>query len=191
LPHLDAAAAGGLAPLYVRVLGARFDALPAAVRTLHDLRAPSAWTGRATVERGPHPLARAIAWLSGLPPAGRDVPLRVTFTPADGREHWVRDFGGHIFRSVQVERGGLLCERVGATTFAFALEASPDGLALRLAGLRVLGVPVPAALHPRIRTSESARDGRYHFEAESYLPRIGLLVRYAGWLDRTGAGCSA
>jgi hypothetical protein len=182
---------GAIAPLYRRLLGERFDVLPPRVRALHDLDAVAVWVGRAMVERGTHALARLIAWLSGLPPAGRDVALRVTFTPREGREHWRRDFGGHAFRSVQYQHDGLLCERVGMTTFMFALEASPDGLALRLAGLRVLGLPVPAALHPRVRTLESDRDGRYHFEVESRLPWIGLLVRYAGWLDRTGAGCSA
>lgn len=182
---------GGTASLYDRVLGARFELLPARVRDLHDLGAVSVWSGRATVQRGAHPLARIIAWISGLPPSGRDVPLRVTFTSRAGREQWVRDFGGHAFRSVQYADGDLLCERVGPTTFLFALDASRDGLALRLAGLRLVGVPLPKALHPKVHTFESDAGGRYCFEVESSLPRIGLLVRYAGWLERTADGCSA
>jgi hypothetical protein len=191
LPLFRAAAVGGTAPLYRRLLGKRFDALPRRVRELHDLNAVSVWSGRATVQLGPHPLARLIAWISGLPPSGRDVALRVTFTPREGHEHWVRDFGGHTFRSTQSADRDLLRERVGPTTFLFALDASPDGLALRLSGLRLVGVPLPRALHPKVHTIESDAGGRYCFEVESSLPRIGLLVRYAGWLERTADGCSA
>ena len=39
-------------PLYRRVLGARFDELPARVRELHDLDGVRVWNGRASVERG-------------------------------------------------------------------------------------------------------------------------------------------
>ena len=42
----------------------------------------------------------------------------------------------------------------------------------------------PAA--PDRRTFEGERDGRYHFEVESRLPLIGLLVRYGGWLMPQG-----
>jgi hypothetical protein len=106
----------------------------------------------------------------------------VTFEPVGASEHWSRQFGSAPFRSVQYERGGFLFERVGPTTFVFTALASAEGLALRLDGFRVLGVPLPRLLHPAVRTFECECDGRYRFEVEARLPLFGLLVRYHGWL---------
>jgi hypothetical protein len=170
-------------PLYRRVLGPGFEALPARVRELHDLHGSSVWAGMASVERGRSLVSRFAALVSGLPPDGPDQPLRVTFEPAGASETWSRQFGSALFPSVQYERGGFLCERVGPTTFVFTALASAEGLALRLDGFRVLGVPLPRLLHPAVRTFESERDGRYHFEVEARLPLFGLLVRYGGWLQ--------
>jgi hypothetical protein len=171
-------------PLYRRLLGARFEQLPARVAELHDVTATSVWTGRADVERGRSFASRVVATLFGLPPAGRDQPLSVTFTPQGEREVWTRTFGRAVFRSVQYERRGLLRERVGPSTFIFALDTSAEGMALALRGVRVLGVPLPRLLAPSVRTLESQRDGRYQFEVEASLPLLGPIVRYAGWLER-------
>jgi hypothetical protein len=170
-------------PLYRRVLGPRFDEMPACVRELHDLDGVRVWAGMASVERGKSMLSRIAAALAGLPPEGQDQPLSVTFEPDGASEIWMRQFGSALFRSVQYERGGYLRERVGPTTFVFSPIASADGLVLRLDRFRVLGVPLPGLLHPAVRTFECERDGRYHFEVEARLPLIGLLVRYAGWLE--------
>ena len=80
-------------PLYRRVLGSRFDGLPARVRELHDLRGRSVWVGVASVERGRSLVSRLAAAVSGLPPEGPDQPLRVTFEPAATSETWTRQFG--------------------------------------------------------------------------------------------------
>ena len=66
----------------------------------------------------------------------------------------------------------------------FALEAAADGMALKLQGVRLLGVPLPGFMSPSVCTFESERDGRYHFEVEASLPLLGRIVRYVGWLDR-------
>lgn len=171
-------------PLYRRLLGARFDALSPRVAALHDVAAVSVWRGRADVERGRSLIARALASLLGLPPAGRDQPLEVTFTPDGGTELWERRFGDAVFRSLQYERRGLLRERVGPVTLVFALDVSPAGLALVPKGVRCFGVPLPRFALPAVRTLESERDGRYRFEVEGSLPLLGLLVRYEGWLER-------
>ena len=170
--------------LYRRLLGARFEALPARVRELHEVTATSRWDGRADVERGGGLAARIVAWMLGLPPHGREQALNVTFEPVEGREVWTRTFGASVFRSVQDEHDGLLRERAGPVTFLFAPEASGEGLALILRGVRVFGVPLPRFAHPSVRTFESARDGRYAFEVEGSLPLAGMIVRYAGWLER-------
>jgi hypothetical protein len=171
-------------PLYRRLLGERYDALPARVAELHDVSSVSVWRGRADVERGRSLAARMVATLFGLPPAGLDQALEVTFTPDGGTELWTRRFGDAVFRSVQYERRGLLRERVGPSTFVFALVTSPEGMALQLEGVRFLGVPLPRLLAPAVATFESERDGRYHFEVEASLPLLGRIVRYEGWLER-------
>jgi hypothetical protein len=171
-------------PLYRRLLGPKFETLPGRVRELHDLAEPATWRGRADVERGASWVARVTATLLSFPAAGRDQPLSVSFKPDRGREIWTRRFGEKVFPSLQYEHGGRLFERVGPSSLVFALDASPDGLALLLTGVRFLGVPLPRLLHPAVRTMESERDGRYHFEVEATLPLFGLLVRYAGWLEK-------
>jgi len=171
-------------PLYRRLLGARFDELPAQVRALHDVTGTTVWAGRADVERGRSLASRLVATLFGLPPAGRDQALQVTFTPDGGTELWTRRFGDAQFRSLQYERRRLLRERVGPSTFVFALATSPDGMALKLKGVRFLGVPLPHFLAPTVATFESEREGRYHFEVEASLPLLGRIVRYQGWLKR-------
>ena len=172
------------APLYRRLLGERFEHLPARVRELHDLTGRSIWAGRADVERGrstAEPAGRhAVRFAAG----GRDQALRVTFQVDGDREIWSRAFGNAVFRSVQDERGGLLRERVGPSTFVFALVTAADGMALKLHGVRFMGVPLPRSCRPSVCTFESERDGRYHFEVEAALPLLGRIVRYAGWLDR-------
>ncbi len=173
-----------IVPLYRRLLGDRFGSLPMRVRELHDVTATAVWSGRADVERGRSWLARLAATLLSLPPEGKGQPLRVTFTPVEGREIWTRAFGSRVFRSVQYERGGLLNERVGPTTMVFALDVSGEGLALRIVGARLMGLPLTRILLPQVRTLESERDGRYRFEVEGLLPGVGLLVRYTGWLER-------
>jgi hypothetical protein len=171
-------------PLYRRLLRQRFDELPARVRELHDLGGTSVWAGRADVDRGRSRMSGMVASVLRLPPAGCDQILRVTFKPSRGREIWARKFNKTVFRSVQYERAGLLRERVGPTTFVFALEASPHGLALKLMGVRFLGLPLPRLFAPSVLTFETERDGRYQFDVEASLPSVGLIVRYVGWLER-------
>jgi len=170
--------------LYRRLLGPAFDHLPPQVLALHDLTAASVWAGRADVERGRSWPSRAAALLFSLPPDGPDQPLSVTFEPVDGKEVWTRTYSGKVFRSVQSQRGGRLCEQIGPVRLLFTLDATPDGVAMRLEGMRVLGVPLPRWLHPRVRSFDCERDGRYRFEVEAHLPLFGLLVRYSGWLER-------
>ena len=171
-------------PLYRRLLGPGFDALPARVRELHDLDRISVWEGRAQVERGRSLVTRMAAWLASLPPQGNDLPLRVTFAAVGDKEIWARQFGKALFRSVQHERGGLLHERVAFATFVSQPPPPPmvcrsGSTASASSASRCRGCCTPA-----VDTFESERDGRYQFEVEAHLPLFGLLVRYAGWLEQ-------
>ena len=144
------------------------------------------WIGRADVERGRScALPASLAALFSLPPDGKDQPLRVSFVPGNGQEAWTREFGAREFRSIQFESDGLLVERIGVELPGVrAGSVSPKGWRCGCTDVRVLGIPLPRMLHPRVRTFESEQDGRYRFEAEAHLPLVGLLVRYAGWLER-------
>src|SRR5262249_25514319 len=113
------------APLYRRLLGDAYAALPAPIQAPHDLTRPLRPEAAATAVRGSGLLARGVAALFGFPPAGRDIPVKVEFTLREGREIWRRDFAGHTFVSSQ-EAGqgrfeGLLCERFGPFAFGLAL----------------------------------------------------------------------
>ena len=130
-------------PLYRRLLGERFEQLPARVRELHDVAGTSVWTGRADVERGRSLPSRMVATLFGLPPAGRDQALRVTFEwTATGKSGRARSA---TRCSARCSTNAAACcnERVGPSTFVFALETSAEGMALKLHGVRFLGVPLP------------------------------------------------
>jgi hypothetical protein len=171
-------------PVYRRVLGADFDCLPAAVRQLHDLSAPSIWRGRANVKAGTSLVAHLLARLFRLPPAGDDQPLEVRFAPRDDHEVWERRFSRRTFVSRQYPAGALILECVGPVTLLLRPEGSGTGITLQMIGARLFGIPLPSFCVPHIATHEFEADGRYRFDVSASLPLIGLLVSYAGWLER-------
>ena len=175
--------AAEMVPLYRRVLGADFERLPPAVRALHDLRQPTMWRGRVDVQRGTAFICGIIAAIAGLPPAGPDQPLTVTFTPRNGEEIWHRAFGTAVFLTRQAPGAGGIHEFAGPARLLLQPRVSADGMSLDLTGVRLLGVPVPRFLVPKVETREFEKAGRYHFEVEARLPWFGRLVRYAGWLE--------
>ena len=173
-------------PLYRRILGEAWSALPAPLRAMHDLKGELVAEGRATVDRGKSLLARLVATLFRFPKVGRDVPVKVSFKSQNGREVWYRNFAGRAFQSTQEEGRGrferLLCERFGP--FAFGLALVPDGDRMQLVVRRwsAFGVPLPVALAPCGETYESGENGRFHFHVEIGHRLVGLIVRYRGWL---------
>ena len=179
-------------PLYQRILGDAWDALPAPVRAMHHCAGPQVAMGQADVLRGRHPLARLIALAMGFPAAGRQVPVQVVFTPGAGGERWTRTFGGRSFTSFQsVGRGTsahLLRERFGPLTFDLALVVEGSKLHLVVRRWSLWGLPLPLLLAPGGDTYEVAIDDRFHFHVEIRHRLIGLIVNYRGWLEiRRGA----
>jgi hypothetical protein len=170
-------------PLFKRLLGSSFDELPAPIRSVHDGRARKVLSGRCSITRGDGFFGRFLGWVVSLPRSGRDLPLRVTFLCDGAGEIWSRDFGGCLMRSALAERDGLLEEVLGPVRFRFALRTDDDGIAWHVAGISVLGVPLPAAWFTAVTARQSAAAGRYTFDIRAELPCIGLLVHYRGWLD--------
>jgi hypothetical protein len=173
-------------PLYRRLLSSSFDELPQPLRAMHDVRPGLSAEGRAGVERGKGLLARLVCGTFRLPPSAQDVPVRVRFEAAKGKERWHRDFAGNAFSSVQEEGQGtfarLLRERFGPFAFDFALVVDGGRLMLVPRRWSLFGIPLPKSLGPRGDACESAEGDRFNFQVEIALPLLGLLIRYRGWL---------
>jgi hypothetical protein len=168
-------------PLYARVMGERYDALPEAVRVMHRVCGDAGASGEATVERGRNAAARMIAAVMGFPRAGMH-PLHVAFIERNGIEQWTRTFGERSFTSHLSERSGWLVERFGPLRFHFDLPSDARGLEMRIVGWSCFGVPLPLALAPQSVAREWEEGGRFHFDVPIALPMVGMVVRYRGWL---------
>lgn len=169
--------------LFQRLLGASFYNMPATLRTLHGRHGRASYAGRANVVRGRGLFAGLCARIAGLPPSAQDVEVRVDFDDdARGGEIWHRRFGGAPMRSRLRLRDGKLVERLGMVRLAFTLHVHEGALYWYVDGLRVLGLPLPAAWCKDVRCREREVDGRYEFLVEATLPIAGSIVRYEGWL---------
>ena len=168
-------------PLYRRLLGDAWDRLPPAVRALHDLCGDSGAEGEGRVVRGKSLIARMLAALMRFPKEGSG-PVHVAFTERDGRERWVRDFGGHVFASELSEGKDGVIERFGPLRFRFDLTADETGLTMHLRRWSAFGLLLPLALAPRIQAREWEEDGRFCFDVCASLPLAGDVVHYSGAL---------
>jgi hypothetical protein len=176
-------------PLYQRLLGDAWAALPPALMVMHGGSGVTA-TGVAQVERGGGLLSRLTAALVGFPAAGRDVALAVHFQAHDGAggkgELWQRTFAGKSFSSLQTagyrRAENLLSERFGPFTFGLALMLKDDKLHLITRRWNFLGLPLPMALAPGGEAYEFVDNGRFCFHVEINHALTGLIVRYRGWL---------
>ena len=169
-------------PLYARVMGERFAALPAAVRRMHWLCADGGAAGEVSVTRGRNPLGRLVAVVMGFPRAGAH-PLHVSFSERDGVERWTRQFGDQSFSSELSEQEGQLVERFGPLRFIFDLPSAERGLTMKICGWSVFGLRLPLVLAPRSLAREWEEGGRFHFDVPIALPLIGPVVHYTGWLQ--------
>ena len=173
-------------PLYRKVLGPAFDALPGRVKDLHSSSRERRWTGSADVRRGTGIAAKIICALIGFPPAGKDVAVAVTLTPEQRGERWTRNFGGKTFSSLQFCGEGrdqhLLVERFGAVAVSLALVVDAERLFLVSRRWSFFGVPMPKVLLPKGEIFEAEENGQFHFNVEICAPVVGLIVAYKGQL---------
>ncbi len=169
-------------PLYARLMGERFAALPPSVRAIHEVLRDGGAAGEAIVERGRNPLVRMIASMHGFPSEGAHR-LHVDFAERDGVERWTRHFSGRPFSSELGERGGRLTERFGLIRFAFDLPSDETGLRMVIRRWWLGPVPLPLFLAPKCEAREWEEGGRFHFDVAIALPWLGRLVHYRGWLE--------
>lgn len=174
-------------PLLRRAMGRLFQALPAPVRRQHGVQDVLLSTGRCDIDRGPALNARLIGWLFGFPPAGRDLPTRVTVIAERGREVWHRDFAGRgIFTVLEPARPAsrpVIVERFGwGVTFDLALDETECGLRMTVVGMRACGIPLPRRLWPRLDAVERAERQRFLFDIDIRLGWGDPLIHYRGWV---------
>jgi hypothetical protein len=174
-------------PLYKRILGEAWDALPAPVAAMHNLISNEHKAeGVARVETGKHVFARLLAALYGFPRDGEHVPVKVSFHRRDGGEIWQRDFAGRRFSTFQYEGKGhadkFLVEKFGPVRFWMALVLKGGELHLVTRRWSVFGIPLPLAFAPESSVYEYAGgdDFCFHVEVKHWL--MGRLVRYEGRL---------
>lgn len=179
------------AALYARAIGPAFDALPPALRTLHETPGRSLWRGEALTEGAAGPLAMFVARLVGFPRARASGPVEVAIDADGARSVWRRRFGDHAFASVlsRPRAGGRVVERFGPMAMDLRLTPDGDRLVYAVAGWRLVGLPMPRALAPATRAHEEVdAEGRFVFDVEISAPLVGRLVRYRGWLVRVDRG---
>lgn len=175
---------------FQQLLGPDFALLPEPVRRLHGLRADAATEGRADIVAAKGFWPWLICKLSGLPGAGRDVPVTVAFhVRGTGREFWRRRFAGRRYQSgFEAGRGryaGLLCERFFPFVFFHRLTSSAQGLRWDLTAWRLGPLPLPRRLMPPTVCFESGDGERFVFDIDVKFPLIGQLIHYRGWLEQS------
>lgn len=169
-------------PLFARLLGEDFAALPDVVRRLHLRTGPARYLGEVDVRRGHGLLSRLCAAATRLPPAGNGgIAVDIDIQP--NAERWIRHVRGHAMASRLWREDGLLCEQLGLVRFGFRLRVRDGGIEWTVERVRALGVPLPARWFSGVRARESAQGERYAFDVQAALPVIGPLVHYRGWLD--------
>lgn len=174
-------------PLFARILGPDWSALPGAIADLHGVAACRIWQGEASIRRGKSWLGRLAGWLAGFPPASERVPVRVEMRRTRSGETWIRRFGKASFRSHLSDRGKdtpHLVERFGAMRFRIDLTWQDGRLHYPVVSGSILGVQLPHALCPVSKTFEYVdAHGRPCFDVAIRLPLAGEVVHYSGWLE--------
>jgi hypothetical protein len=170
------------ANIFRELLAHSFDALPQAVQKIHRSSPEASLRGYCNVTRGKSLVGRAMAFFAKLPPAGENVPIRVTIRREGRLECWTRHFGGHEMTSILTAANGLLQEALGPVRFLFRLEGSAEGIAWIPVQVKTAGIPLPVTLF-RFSVCERAEDGRYRFDVRVDVCGLGLLVHYQGWLE--------
>lgn len=174
-----------LTPLFARVLGDEFAALPAPVQNLHDQFGVQRFVGKADVTGAKTLLGRIAARMIGFPKTLEDIDVTVEIDANKDCEKWQRDFGGQRFHSVLSQRGARVTERFGPFSFTLDLKPEGDKLYYHVLRGRFLGVPMPRFLTPISDSHEGIdEEGRFTFDVKLSLPMIGLVAHYRGWLEQ-------
>jgi saccharopine dehydrogenase-like NADP-dependent oxidoreductase len=175
------------APLFRRLLGNAYDALPPVIRQAHQVHGVLVLEGKADAASPDHVLGRWIAWLFRLPRSGSNMPVRVEMrSEDDGSETWTRIYPGVTMRSNLRNADSAthqVDEVLGPLSIRLHWKPSERGLELETLGARLFGCPLPDFLRPRSHASETVdANGQFHFDVPIALPQVGTIVHYKGSL---------
>jgi saccharopine dehydrogenase-like NADP-dependent oxidoreductase len=174
-------------PLFRRLLGDAYDALPAAIRQAHEVQGVLVLEGTADATGPDNILSASIARLFRLPRSGSSLPVRVEMrSEDDGSETWTRIYPGVTMRSNLRNADSAthqVTEVLGPLSIRLQWKPSERDLQLRTISARLFGCPLPDFLRPRSQASETVdADGQFHFDVPIALPLIGTIVHYKGSL---------
>jgi hypothetical protein len=168
--------------LYERVMGERFARLPVAVQRFHRLSGCVVLHGYVQTDAPATWLAGALAVLLNTPRHASEGVLRFELDASPDVERWTRHFPQRTMSSRLRLRDGCVEEHLGAARLTFELVAGDGALRMRLVRLRLLGVPCPRWLMPRIIAEEAGDGGQLHFSVSAALPWLGTVASYRGHL---------
>jgi len=96
------------------------------------------------------------------------------------REAWVRTFPDMTLCTTQWIDAGRLVEQAGPMQFLFAVDADERGMRFAQTGCRLLGIPVPHALAPRIETVVRGDELGWNVLVSIGAPVLGRIATYGG-----------
>jgi NAD(P)-dependent dehydrogenase (short-subunit alcohol dehydrogenase family) len=174
-------------PLFQRVLGASFDAMPSTTQLLHRGSPAVMGEGQADISKPDSVLGQLISALFRFPKPGKAVPVSVLVERDETGERWVRRYPGRTMASRMSNDdpdGQTLEETFGPLSFRMKITGHKDGLDMKMQGARIGRLPLPRFLVPMVAATERVDvAGRHLFDVSIDLPVIGQIVHYRGWLS--------
>ncbi|AZQ68103.1 SDR family NAD(P)-dependent oxidoreductase [Silicimonas algicola] len=170
-------------PIFPRVLGQDFHALPDEIKETHWTLGTSRWAGRCEVQRGTGVWPRLLCAIFRFPPASPQIEVEVTKTVTPRGETWLRRFGRNTFRSHLSAGPKGMRERFGPLTFSIGLEVRQGELHYPVTSGHLGPIPLPHWMLPASIAREFVADGKFHFDVGILAPVTKRpLVRYRGFL---------
>lgn len=178
-------------PLYARIMGSSWNDLAEPLRCIHGTPSTVRASGHLRIEHGVNPVARLLARIIRLPPPNAAADVRLVIAAHGDGEHWVRTFDGRRLDTWQYQWHDGLAERFGVLEFRYRLMASGKSLFYAHADVFLcwpVRVRVPGRWAPCVEAREDpGGPRRIHVDVRVRLPRVGLLISYAGIVDVTDA----
>ena len=171
--------------LFPALLKQTWHDLPRSVRAMHGSAPRILARGKADVDGDGNAILCTLRYLLKLPFPGPEQAVEVCIERQGHHETWIRRFArGQMQSTLRHDATAThLLEQLGPVTLRFALQPDSYGVAWRLNGARVFGIPVPRSWLGTVLSHSGERDGRYAFTVDAQLPWIGRLVAYRGWLE--------
>lgn len=177
--------------LFADVLAEQWHKLPESVRKTHSFVDRKTLKGFAKITRGTSWVTKMIAAVFRFPASADKVSVEVTKARYANTEVWVRNFSDQKFKSTlssvadscRQSTEQRITEQFGLLKFLLGLHIDNSELHFPVVSGSCLGIPIPKAILPTSNTREFEKDGTMHFCVELLAPfKLGLIVRYEGWL---------